>query len=346
MPLEIRRDDIREIAVDCILNPTDEELSGGGGTDYCIHQAAGPRLRTECDQYSGLKTAEVVVTKAYDMKNCDYILHTVGPIYYKSNASADEDLRRTYENALNKARELGLSSIAMPLVSTGTFGFPKKKALNIATKVISDFLYDNEMDVYLLVYDKEAFEISKTLYRNIDDYLSNYGFSLDDDYSEINEFDSERVEKPRFEMPSFGRKNAILPNAINDADYCLEDIEPFIDDYVEDESFNECLRRMIIEKDLLEKDVYKNANLSKQAFNKIYNNNVIPKKSNVLALAIGLKLNENEAIDFIEKAGYSFGHNKRDYIVRYFLKNRSYKIYEINRLLFEYDLEMLGSRME
>ena len=134
MPLEIRRDDIREIAVDCILNPTDEELSGGGGTDYCIHQAAGPRLRTECDQYSGLKTAEVVVTKAYDMKNCDYILHTVGPIYYKSNASADEDLRRTYENALNKARELGLSSIAMPLVSTGTFGFPKKKALILRLK--------------------------------------------------------------------------------------------------------------------------------------------------------------------------------------------------------------------
>lgn len=349
MPFEIRREDITEIKVDCILNPTDNQLSGEGGTDYRIHQAAGSNLRKECDQYKGLQTSEVVVTKAYDMKNCHYILHTVGPIYYEGNLTADDDLTKTYQNTLNKAKELKVESIAMPLVSTGTFGFPKKKALTIATKVISDFLYDNEMDIYLLVYDKEAFEISKTLYRKIDDYLSNYGLSLDEEGEEFDErppYCSQK-ELDVFEDEDYCCYEGLPEPSCQKCDkYQLESIEPFIDDYVEDESFNECLRRIIIEKDLLEKDVYKGANLSKQAFNQIYNKNIIPKKSNVLALAIGLKLDESEAVDFIEKAGYSFGHNKRDYIVRYYLKNHSYNIMDINNVLFEYDLELLGSKME
>ena len=103
---------------------------------------------------------------------------------------------------------------------------------------------------------------------------------------------------------------------------------------------------MIHEKDLTEKIVYQNSNLTKQAFNGIYNDKKTPKKGNALALAIGLKLNIKETQEFIEKAGYSFGRTKQDYIVRYFIENGNYDIFEINCFLIKYDLPYLGSRYE
>ena len=117
--------------------------------------------------------------------------------------------------------------------------------------------------------------------------------------------------------------------------------------FVEDESFNDCLRRIIREKNLIESDVYKRANLTKQAFNGIYNEGKVPKKNNVLALCIGLRLNIDEADDFVKKAGYSFSvGNKHDYIVRYFIENEDYNIYKINEILINEDLPYLGSKYE
>ena len=117
-------------------------------------------------------------------------------------------------------------------------------------------------------------------------------------------------------------------------------------DYVEDESFNDCLRRFISEKHKTERDVYTASNLSKQAFNGIYNNKSVPKKGNVLALCIGLQLDIDEAMEFVEKAVYSFGYSKQDYIVRYFIENERYDIFEINYFLMSEDLPYLGSKYE
>ena len=328
MPLEIIREDITKINVDCIVNPTDEHFSGLGGTDGKIHRACGPSLRKACDSLPPLATGEVCVTDSYDLKTCKYVIHTVGPRYSSCSRKEMIQLERCYENVLSKAVELKLDSIAIPLISTGTFGFPKKKALRVATNIITEFLYDNDLNVYLLVYDNEAFDISKRLYRDIKDYLSDHGIELDESENDI--FDIDDIGPCMCEPPIV---------------YPL-DREDFWDGYVEDESFNECLRRHIREKGLYEKDVYKNANLTKQAFNGIYNENSIPKKGNVLALAIGLQLDIDETIDFIEKAGYSFGRTKQDYIIRYFIENERYDIYELNEFLLSQDLPYLGSKYE
>ncbi|MDO4501453.1 MAG: macro domain-containing protein [Erysipelotrichaceae bacterium] len=332
MPLEIIREDITRVKVDCILNPTDNIYSGSGGTDRRVHEAAGIELDNLCSVLSPLKTGEVVLTPAFDMTNCKHIIHTVGPIF---NEGSDADVRNCYVNALNKAKEVQARSIAMPLVSTGTFKYPKKDVLRIATNVISDFLYENEMDVYLLVYDKEAFDISKKLYRDVKDYLSMYGLTLGEEV-----FNSCSISREHF-------LRSIEPEecAADTFDTCSIDF-PYLDDYIEDESFNECLRRFIREKNLLEKDVYKRANLTKQAFNGIYNEKNTPKKGNVLALAIGLGLNIDEAEEFIEKAGYSFGYTKQDYVIRYFIEHEYYDIFEINCFLLDNDLPFIGSKYE
>lgn len=350
MPLEIIREDITKINVDCIVNPTDEHFSGLGGTDGKIHRACGPSLRKACDSLPPLATGEVCVTDSYDLKTCKYVIHTVGPRYSSGSRKEMMQLERCYENVLSKAVELKLESIAIPLISTGTFGFPKKKALRVATNIITEFLYDNDLNVYLLVYDNEAFDISKRLYRDIKDYLSNHGIELDEPIERYRNVFATKCRPPIIEADE--SENDILD--IDDISHCmneppivyLPDEANFWNGYVEDESFNECLRRHIREKGLYEKDVYKNANLTKQAFNGIYNENSIPKKGNVLALAIGLQLDIDETIDFIEKAGYSFGRTKQDYIIRYFIENERYDIYELNEFLLSQDLPYLGSKYE
>ena len=73
----------------------------------------------------------------------------------------------------------------------------------------------------------------------------------------------------------------------------------------------------------------------------------VPKKNNVLALCIGLRLNIYEADDFVMKAGYSFSvGNKHDYIVRYFIENEIYDVYKINEILINEDLPYLGSKYD
>ena len=329
MPFQIIREDITRVKVDAIVNPTDEFYSHSGGTDKRIHDVAGDELYIELRKHGCLSVGDALITSSFNMNNCKYIIHTVGPVYVDSSYNKEKLLRRCYRKVLECALDNNIESIAMPLISSGSFGFPKKYALKLASDVITDFIYEHELDVYLLVYDKEAFDISNSLYRDIHDYLEDNGI-----------YDEVRSYRPSM---SFGFMSK--PASLDEE--CNPDREFSFVDFVEDESFNDCLRRIIREKNLIESDVYKRANLTKQAFNGIYNEGKVPKKNNVLALCIGLRLNIDEADDFIEKAGYSFSRgNKHDYIVRYFLENGIYDVYKINEILINEDLPYLGSKYD
>ena len=343
MALEIIREDITRVKVDAIVNPTDEYYTGLGGTDGRIHEAAGIKLREACDRLPSLSAGECIVTDSFNMDNCRYIIHTVGPVYVNGHHNEAVTLARCYISVLREAVNLKAKSIALPLISTGTFGYPKKEALSIATRVIREFLYDYELDVYLLVYDREAFDISRELYDDVDDYLSDYGFELESGYGDIDEY----VDAyPSDELKLFNCECKAEPSLRRPEPFGKSFNPGFMKDYGEDESFNDCLRRFISEKHKTEKDVYTASNLSKQAFNGIYNNKSVPKKGNVLALCIGLQLDIDEAMEFVEKAGYSFGYSKQDYIVRYFIENERYDIFEINYFLMNEDLPYLGSKYE
>ena len=343
MALEIIREDITRVKVDAIVNPTDEYYTGLGGTDGRIHEAGGIKLREACDRLPSLSAGECIVTDSFNMDNCRYIIHTVGPVYVNGHHNEAVTLARCYISVLREAVNLKVKSIALPLISTGTFGYPKKEALSIATRVIREFLYDYELDVYLLVYDREAFDISRELYDDVDDYLSDYGFELESGYGDIDEYED---AYPSDELKLFNCECKAEPSLRRPEPFGKSFNPGFMKDYVEDESFNDCLRRFISEKHKTEKDVYTASNLSKQAFNGIYNNKSVPKKGNVLALCIGLQLDIDEAMEFVEKAGYSFGYSKQDYIVRYFIENERYDIFEINYFLMNEDLPYLGSKYE
>ena len=170
MPLHIIRQDITKIRCDAIVNPTNPELIPGGGTDEAIHIAAGPKLAEACGKLSGCELGQAVITPAFELP-CKYVIHTVGPIWKDGIHGEKALLESCYTKCLQLARIQKCKTVAFPLISSGTYGYPKDRVLKVAMNTIGEFLYNNEMTVILAVFDKESFSLGKTLFEEVTVYI-------------------------------------------------------------------------------------------------------------------------------------------------------------------------------
>ena len=158
--LEVYKGDITGLDVDAIVNAANSSLLGGGGVDGAIHRAAGPELLEECRTLQGCETGEAKITKGYRLK-ARHVIHTVGPVYSGSQSDA-KLLAGCYRSSMELAKENDVHSIAFPAISTGVYGYPKRKAAQVAIEALQEWMTENadyDIRVILVGFDWETCEI-------------------------------------------------------------------------------------------------------------------------------------------------------------------------------------------
>jgi len=279
--------------------------------------------------------------------------NTVGPVWTDGLHHEFEILEDCYRKSLQKALELKCESIAFPLISTGVYGFPKDKVLQIAVSVFSQFLTENEIEIILVVFDKRSFQLSVQIVGDIDSYI---------DANYVKE--SHRKEYPvrsrsgtrRRELSEEAFYEEMLQREAED-NYPLEEdaglAQPCMlsaDISLEDQlsnigvSFHDKLFELIDEAHIDNKDVWKRANLDRKHFSKIQcDQNYHPKKKTVMALCIALKLDLEQSKDLLARADWAFSpSSKVDLIVQKAIIDKQYDIMQLNVTLFKYTNEILG----
>ena len=336
MPLQIIRQDITKMRVDAIVNTTNEEMVGYSGVDLAIHTIAGEEIDAECAKLAPLGLGQAKISGAYRLP-CRYVIHTFGPVWRGGLQGESIILRSCYVESLKLAVNHGCKTVAFPLISSGVYCYPKDQVLKFAIQTIAEFLLENELTVYICVFDKESYSFSQKLFNDIkelidDDYVEEH----DEDFYEAYDGSSEDIlgTPP---LPIMASK------ALSGGSAAGKSLNEYMNQM--DRSFQEMLFDLIDESGMSDVECYKKANVDKRIFSKIKSNKSYhPSKQTAVAFAISLQLDLDTTQELLATAGLTLSRsNVFDKIIRYFIHNKNYDIFEINEALFEFDQVLLGS---
>lgn len=323
------------------------------GTDKAVYEAAGAEvLLAERIKIGEIARGDIAVTPAFAL-DAKYIIHAVGPWWEGGNNGEFDILRSCYQKSLEKTVELKCESIAIPLIASGGNRFPKTEALQIALEVINRFLMENELEVTLVVFDKKSFELSGRVFQAVQAYVDQH--YVDDHRRQEYPHKDEAAlaamdEGTQFQDISDNMvSSATFPGGLHQPQRIAGILGRLTKEKLmqrKEESFQECLLRLMRERELDPPDVYKPANLDRRMFSKILSDkDAKPKKRTVIAIALALQLDINQATNLLSKAGFALATNSEfDLVIRWCIENHYYNIIrDVNPILFEYNLPELGS---
>ncbi len=351
MPFQIVRNDLTRMNVDVIVNPANPGAVIGRGTDCAVYEAAGREKLLEARRKIGLiEPGYVAVTKGFKLK-AKNIIHAVGTTWRGGDFNEEQTMRICYRNVFAAAVRLEAESIAFPLMASGSYGFPKEKALDIAVSETGRFLESNDMMVYLVVFDSESVQLSREIYGDIDSFI-------DDNFVEAANKAEHVIERPKF---AFRPRKAEMMRE-SEADLyemqCETASEPELlqsknarklDDVIAnlEKNFMEMVFTYADERGMTDVEVQKRANIDKRAFSKLKCGTTRnPSKPTALAFAIALRLSLDETKDLLARAGYALSPcSRQDLIVEYFITHEAYDINEVNIALFEHNEPTLGAQV-
>lgn len=367
MPFKIIRNDITKVKADAIVNTVNPYGFIGRGVETAIYHAAGSEeLLEERRKLGILHPGDVGITPAFNL-DAKYIIHVSGPVWKDGRSNELAILRQCYDKALYMAVENNCKSIAFPLLATGTYRFPEEIGVAIAVESFTEFLKEYEIEIFLVVFGSDAVRVSGTLVDKVtefidDDYVAAANateyLTVDEDYDAY-EDDEEYLG---YKEPPYQNLNVREPEVsesqheystspLNIPDFLRKKKAENVSESLEDalkkiytESFEKHLQQLINKKGLKNSEVYATSNISKQYFSKLLKGKVKPSKEKVLALAVGLRLNIDETVDFLRIAGYALSPiSQTDKVVEYFIRNEDYNVIKIDIVLFDFGLEPLSS---
>ena len=374
MPLTIVRNDITKMEVDAIVNSTNEQLKVGGyGVDASIHYAAGPELADALRKIGYCPTGSCVATDSFGISNCRFIFHAVGPVHqeglsgqyaFQARNTEYQQLKNCYRAIFALAKEKGCKSIALPLISAGANQVDKYNAYSFATSEARAFLRslddDEEMMIYLVLYGSETLGISRMLNDEVRQYISEAdvkehrqkmqsvydGSSAPTNYSTSLQRPTGPRRRPEPRSPlKEEREYAVSSSLPLSAPLPCASIAPSSSYEDQDLSFAEMCEWWCREKKISKHTFYTRSNISRAAFWNLKNKpEQAPRKTTVLACAIGLKLDIDQTEDLLKRAGLVLSpYYALDRTVEYFIIKKRYNIDEINAVLYDNDLLLLGS---
>ena len=374
MPFQIIRNDITKMQLDAIVNPANPMPGYAAGIDSAVYKAAGEaKLFRRRKEIGTVEPGKSFITEGYDLP-AKYIIHTVGTAWQGGDSDEETIIRKCYRSIFKLALEYQILSLGIPLLASGSYGFPKGIALRIALSEIESFLSENDIELYLVVFDEKSYSLSRELYGDIDAYIDKHyveekiseeypsanvrGKTSNDDTIRVSsvsgahtDFDASKRRKKDFAENK--ALDATTYSEIEELSLAYVSPEQFLfsearslEDAVKnlDKSFMELVFSFADQKGLTDVEVQRKANLDRKAFSKLKcGTTKNPSKSTALALAVALELNLDETKDLLSRAGLALSPcSKQDLIVQYFIERKTHDIYEINLALFEHGESLLG----
>lgn len=344
MPLKIIREDITRILCDAIVNPTNERAMPDGGLDLAIHRAAGEALLPCLKKLGSIPVGSARITPGFDLP-ARFIIHTVGPVWQGGAAGEREQLHACYRASMELALQNGCRSIAFPLISSGLHAYPKDRVLREAVAVLSEYLLAHEVTVYLVVYDKASFEISRALFDAVTAFVDENYIEAHADREDFGPIAAKRYMRTPPRRTRDCSEDAVCFGTAAQEVLCerMPDLGEMLANM--DKGFCETLLHYIDLKGISDVEAYKRANVDRKTFSKIKcNKGYRPSKLTVIAFAIGLHLNIKETEHLLSTAGMCLSRsNKLDVIIEYFILSGKYEtVHDVNEVLYQFDQALLG----